>query len=204
MSIAMQPTPSQPYVISSPGVAGIDRYTYANFVPLPQDTTYSDPNKGVRFQSAKPGDKDAHSVHTEYPDPTIDKQKLQSDALTADDVLGYGMPVGDLSKPDIQSVPRGGVNYRWSAQHTPGYYYTTRSYGHDMAERFTGEAGSMAGLSQQGRVVAPGGQIKRFREMQRINPLPLAETVGSADNLQYPTGTVIPLVFSKDAGLKWW
>ncbi len=204
MSIAMQPTPTQPYVLSTPGVPGIDDINFVVPSIKPLDHTYSDPNKAVRFQSAKPGDYDAHSVHVEYPDPSIDAQKNMSDLVTNDVVLGYSMPIGDLSRPDIKSHPRMGVNYRWSAMHTPGYYQSTRDYGHQMAERFTGEAGSMAGLSQQGRVVAPGGQLKRFREMNRVIPLPLSDTLGAPSSAGVPTGSIVPLVYAKDAGLQWW
>lgn len=200
----------EPYDISQAYIPGLD---YSMVVPgiQPLDRTIPDVNKAVELQGPT-------NAKGEFPDPAKYPARVEdgaagnalfNDRLVDDKVTGYAMPTvvtGQKMHPRPAGEHGAPVDYgpgtgRTRSNHTSQWYAATRSFGHDYAERFTGESGSMAGLSQQGRVVAPGGQIQRFREMSSVIAPPLVNTLGAPQSAQYPS--IVPKV-TQDGGVQWW
>lgn len=177
----------------------------------PLDQTIPDVNKGVEWQGPS-------NVTGWFPLPDGYPKRQADNAAgnsvfngTLVDSINTGYPLapvatGELMHPRPAGEHGAPVDYgpgtgRTRSNHTSQWYQSTRSFGHDWAERFTGQSGSMAGLSEQGRVVAPGGQIRRFREMSSVIAPPLVNTLGAPQPAQYPA--IVPRV-TADGGVQWW
>lgn len=223
-------TSTEAYTISQARIPGLD-YNMVVPGIKPQDQTVADVNKatenqrgpdnfgGVPTSQEQMGNKGfggGSSGLGGSPDPATYPARVEdgatgnalfNDRLVNDIVTGYTEPIGSIMRPRNIRQTGAPLDYgpgtgRSRSTHTPEWYQATREFGQMYARRFTGDSGSMAGLSQQGRVVAPGGQIQRFREMSSYIAPPLVNTLGTPQTAEYPA--LIPTVTNQDGGVKWW
>jgi len=223
-------TSTDAYVVSHSYIPGLDNNMVVPSI-LPPEKSVPDVNKGIENQTGPNNFGGIKTSHKEKgiggfgggseglngsPDPAKYPARVQdgatgnalfNDRLVHDDILGYNNPVSSIMRPRNIRQKGAPLDYgpgtgRTRSTHTPEWYAATREFGQMYARRFTGDSGSMAGLSQQGRVVAPGGQIRRFREMSTPIAPPLVNTLGAPQATDYPA--LIPFVANQDGGVKWW